>query len=165
MNPARRLIVIGLAAWQAGFSVASAQEGKTTKIHVVFQSYYERVRPGYAEGITTEELTLTLSGANNIQEATKSANALASKVWNATSTLGSYRRRVGGPHRIVGTARHPQSVRTTTIEVNGTTCKASWNEALLPGFQEYNIYSIVLGQYAFYRQARMESSTCEIESS
>ena len=50
-----------------------------------------------------------------------------------------------------------------TIDVEGKTCKASWTARLLPGFQEYYIYSIPLGQFAFYKQARMVSSTCEIE--
>jgi hypothetical protein len=161
-------IHIALAALTATFSVAAfacaAQEPKTTKIHAVFEGYYERIRPGYSAGITTEEITLVLTGRNKITETRFSHNALASKSFESESTLGGKTWRVDGPHRIVGTQPLPQSIRTFTIEVNGATCKASWVNKLLPGFQEYNIYSIVLGQNAFYKQARMVSSTCDIES-
>jgi len=142
-----------------------AQQGKETHIHAVFQGYYERIRPGYLAGITTEDLNLVLSGANDVREAITSTNALASQTWNAESKLGGSVWKVDGPHRITGTQRYPQSVRTFTIEVTGAGCTASWKQTLLPGFTEYNIYSIVLRQYAYYRQARMVSSTCEIGSS
>jgi hypothetical protein len=142
-----------------------AQQGKETRIHAVFQGYYERIRPGYLAGITTEDLNLVLSGANDVKEARTSTNPLASQTWNVESKLGGSVWRVDGPHRIIGTQRMPQSVRTFTIEVNGNGCTASWKQILLPGFTEYNIYSIVLRQYAYYRQARMLGSTCEISSS
>jgi hypothetical protein len=139
-----------------------AQEGKTTAIHVVFQGFYERVRPGYAAGITTEKLDLVLSGGKNIQQTLNSSNALADKTFITGQTLGG-RWRVSGPHRLIGTENLPQSTRTMIIDVNGKACTASWSAQLKPGFQEYNIYSIVLGSYAFYKQARMVSATCEIE--
>jgi hypothetical protein len=141
-----------------------AQQANETRIHAVFQGYYERVRPGYQAGITTEDLHLVLSGTNNVREVITSSNALASQSWNVESKLGGSVWSVDGPHRIVGRQRLPQSIRTFTIEVSGTECKASWKQTLLPGFVEYNIYSIVLRQYAYYRQARMVSSTCEISN-
>lgn len=146
----------------AGGLPAYAQEPKTTAIHVVFQGFYERVRPGYAAGITTEKLDLVLSGGNNIQQTLNSSNTLANKTFITGQTLGG-RWRVAGPHRLIGTENLPQSTRTMIIDVNAKTCRASWTAQLKPGFQEYNIYSIVLGAYAFYKQARMVSATCEIE--
>jgi hypothetical protein len=146
----------------AGALPAYPQESKTTSIHVVFQGFYERVRPGYAAGITTEKLDLVLSGGNNIQQTLNSSNALANKTFITGQTLGG-RWRAAGPHRLIGTENLPQSTRTMIIDVNGKTCTASWTAQLKPGFQEYNIYSIVLGSYAFYKQARMVSATCEIE--
>jgi hypothetical protein len=157
-----RIIVIA-ALWLGGTLAVAAQDAKKTTIHVVFQGYYERVRPGYAAGITTERYDLVLSGGNTIQQTFNGSNALASKTFVSGQTLGSGRWRVAGPHRLVGTENLPQSVRTMIIDVNGKTCKASWKAELLPGFQEYNIYSITLGAYAFYKQARMVSATCEIE--
>ena len=140
-----------------------AQQG-ATKIHVVFQNYYERVRPGYAAGIVNEEMTVILSGKNTVQEAYTSSNNQASQSWNTNGALGGGRWRVAGPNRLVRTLRWSQSVRTDVIEVNGSTCKASAKFELLPGFSEYEIYSITLHGPAFYRQARMEGSTCEITS-
>jgi hypothetical protein len=142
-----------------------AQQGKQTRIHAVFQSYYERIRPGYMAGIVTEDLSLVLSGANDVREDFTSSNASATQSWNKDSKLGGSVWRVDGPHKIVGTQRMSQSIRTVTIEVNGTNCNARWEQSLLPGFSEYYIYSIVLRQYAYYKQARMVSSTCEISSS
>jgi hypothetical protein len=141
---------------------AYPQEAKMTAIHVVFQGYYERVRPGYAAGITTEKVDLVLSAGNNIQQTLNSSNALANKTFITGQTLGG-RWRVAGPHKLIGTENLPQSTRTMDIDVNGKTCTASWTAKLKPGFQEYNIYSIVLGTYAFYKQSRMVSATCEIE--
>jgi hypothetical protein len=156
--------ILVLAALSLGATVAAAaQDAKKTTIHVVFQGFYERVRPGYAAGITTEKFDLVLSGGNSIEQTFNGVNGLASKTFVTGQTLGGGRWRVAGPHRLVGVENLPQSVRTMTIDVSGKTCKASWKAELLPGFAEYNIYSITLGAFAFYKQARMVSSTCEIE--
>ena len=158
-----KTIIVLSALWLGGTIAASAQDAKKTTIHVVFQGYYERVRPGYAAGITTEKFDLVLSGGNSIEQTFNGSNALASKTFVTGQTLGGGRWRVAGPHRLVGVENLPQSVRTMIVDVNGKTCKASWKAELLPGFHEYNIYSITLGAFAFYKQARMVSSTCEIE--
>jgi hypothetical protein len=47
-------VLLALIGWATPFACI-AQADKSTKIHVVFKSYYERIRPGYAAGITTEE--------------------------------------------------------------------------------------------------------------
>ena len=65
-----------------------AQQDKVTKIHVTFSSYYERLRPVYAEGITNEEMTVALSGKNHIQETSISTNPAATQRWNTEHTLG-----------------------------------------------------------------------------
>ena len=147
---------------------STAQQG-ATKIHVVFQNYYERVRPGYAAGTANEEMTLILSGKNTVTEVytsrvyTSSTNQ-ASQSWNTDHTLGAGPWRVAGPNRLVKTLRRSQSVQTYVIEVNGSTCKASARFELLPGFSGYELYSVILQSPAYFRQARMESSTCEIMS-
>jgi hypothetical protein len=157
------IVLVGVSTiWS---SQAMAQQGKETRIHAVFQGYYERIRPGYMAGITSEDLNLILSGANDVHEDITSTNALATQSWNKETKLGGSIWRVDGPHRIIGTQHFPQSIRTFTIEVSGTSCKARWEQTLLPGFTEYYIYSIVIHQYAYYKQARMVSSTCEISSS
>jgi hypothetical protein len=165
----QRLNWIATAALVCAMALAPrlscAQEGKQTRIHAVFQGFYERIRPGYMAGITTEDLNLILSGANDVHEDITSSNALATQSWNKETKLGGSVWRVDGPHRIIGTQHFPQSIRTFTIEVSGTSCKARWEQTLLPGFTEYYIYSIVIHQYAYYKQARMVSSTCEIGSS
>ena len=145
-------------------SQAGLAEQGVTKIHVVFQNYYERVRPGYAAGVTTEDMTVILSGKNSVQEIYNSSNATGSQSWNWQHVLGSGQWRVAGPNRLVKTVRRSQSVRTDVIEVHGSTCTATARFELLPGFSEYDIYSIGLHAPAFYRQARMESSRCEIQS-
>jgi hypothetical protein len=141
-----------------------AQESKATRIHFAFQSYYERIRPGYAAGIVSEDSTVILSNGNNVQETWISSNSLANKTWNSSRTLGEGAWHVLGAHRLVKVEGQSQSVRTTTIDVNGRHCTASWKIKLLPGYKEYYFYSIVLGQDAYYRQAYMVSSSCEIES-
>jgi len=140
-----------------------AQQG-ATKIHVVFQNYYERVRPGYAAGLVTEDMTVILSGKNSVQEIYNARNPLGSQSWNWEHVLGSGQWRVAGPNKLVKTVRRSQSVRTDVIEVHGSTCTATARFELLPGFSEYEIYSIGLHAPAFFRQARMESSTCEIKN-
>jgi hypothetical protein len=160
----RASIAICAIVQLSALAPAVAEQGKETKIHAVFRGYYERIRPGYMAGITTEELTLVLSGANDVRELKTSTNPLATQSWDKETKLGGSVWRVEGPHRIVGTESWPQNVRTFTIEVQGNSCRASWRQTLLPGFREYNIYSIVLRQYAYYRQARMVSSTCEISN-
>jgi hypothetical protein len=141
-----------------------AQEGKATKIHFAFKSYYERIRPGYAEGIVDEDSTVILSNGNNVQETWVSSNQVANKTWNSSRTLGEGAWGVSGPHRLVKVERQLQSVRTTTIDVIGKHCTASWKIKLLAGYNEYKFYSIIVGQDAYYRQAHMVSSSCEIES-
>jgi hypothetical protein len=139
-----------------------ADEGKTTTIHIVFQSYYERVRPTYASGNVVEKLDVAFSGGSNILETLNSSNALANRTFVTGQTLGG-KWHVAGPHRLIGTENLSQSTRTTVIDVNGKSCSASWTARLKPGFQEYNVYSIQLSTYAFYKQTRMVSATCEIE--
>ncbi|HXW21052.1 MAG TPA: hypothetical protein VEK35_11160 [Roseiarcus sp.] len=163
--PKSIVITALVCATQLSPGPGHAQQGKQTRIHAVFQNYYERIRPGYKAGIVTEDLSLVLSGANDVREDFTSSNALATQSWNKDTKLGGSIWRVDGPHKIVGTQRMPQSIRTVTIEVNGTNCNALWEQNLLPGFSEYYFFSIVLRQYAYYKQARMISSTCEISSS
>lgn len=143
---------------------ARGEESKTTKIHIVYQSYYERIRPGYAEGNLTEEMTVLLSPNGHIEELFKSQSPKVSKSWDSQHVLGESQWHVSARNRLTRTKRTTQNVRTDTIVVTGNTCSASWKIELLPGYTEYSIYSITLGEYAFYRQARMLSSTCEIES-
>ena len=110
------LIALPHAGW--------AQQGPT-KVHVVFQNYYERVRPGYAAGTVNKEMTVILSGKNNVQEAYTSSSQQASQSWNTGDTLGAGRWRVAGPNKLVRTLRRSQSVCTDVIEVHGSTCTAS----------------------------------------
>jgi hypothetical protein len=132
-----------------------AQGAKTSTIHVVFQGFYERARPGYAAGIATEKFDLVRSGGNNIQQTFNSSTALANKTFITGQTLGG-RWRVAGPHRLVGTEELPQSTRTMIIDVHGKTCTAPWKPKLKQAFN-----SIVLGANA--RQSRVVSATCEID--
>lgn len=148
-----------IAPSQVGF----AQQG-VTRIYVVFQNYYERVRPGYAAGIVNEEMTVLLSGKNSVQETYTSSNSQATQSWNSNNTLGSGRWRVAGANKLVRTIRTLQSIRTDVILVSGSSCTASAKFELLPGFSEYEIYSIGLHALAYYKQARMQGSTCAITS-
>ena len=137
-----------------------AQEGKATKIHFAFKSYYERIRPGYAEGIVGVDATVIRSNRNNVQETWSSSNQMANKTWNWSRALGEGAWHVSGPHRLAKVERHLQSVRTTTIDVSGQRCTASWKITLLPEYKKCHFDSIVFGQNAYYRQAHMVSSSC-----
>jgi hypothetical protein len=156
-------VLLALIVWATPFACI-AQADKSIKIHAVFKGYYERIRPGYGSGMTTEEETITLSHGNQVQETWTSSNENGTKEWNSTKRLGEDVWRVVSPHKFSKTEHHLESVRVTTIEFYGTRCKASWVEKLLPGFHEYRFYSISIQQDADYRQARMVSSTCEIIS-
>jgi len=156
-------VLLALVGWATPFACI-AQADKSTKIHVVFKSYYERIRPGYAAGITTEEENITLSHGNQVQETWTSSNGGGTKEWNSTQRLGEDAWHVVSPHKLSKTTHQQQSVRVEIIEFYGTECKASWGVKLLPGFHEYRWYSFVIQGDADYRQARMVSSTCEITS-
>ena len=140
---------------------ASAAE---TKIHVVFHNYYERVRPGYAAGLVNEEMNVVLSGKNQVSESFTSSNHAASQSWSTSASLGGGRWRVTGPNRVERVLNEPQHTRTDVIEVHGSNCVATSKFVLKPGFSEYDIYSIMLRARAIYKQARMESSECEIST-
>jgi hypothetical protein len=164
MKPAWSLWLILATPMISASNTSLAQQDKVTRIHVTFSSYYERIRPGYGEGTSNEEMNIVLSGNNHIQETSKSTNSLASQSWSGEHTLGDEYWHVSGPHTLIKIQKMSQSVRSTTIEVIGNTCKASWRMTLLPGYKEYYFYSISIKDFAYYRQARMISSTCEIES-
>jgi hypothetical protein len=130
----------------------------------LFRGYYERIRPGYGSGMTTEDETITLSQGNQVQETWTSSNEGGTKEWNSTKRLGEDVWHVVSPNKLSKNSHQQQSVRVEVIEFHGTRCKASWVEKLLPGFHEYRFYSISIQQDADFRQARMASSTCEIIS-
>jgi len=148
-----------MAAPAAGW----AQEGKSVHIHVVFKSYYDRVRPGQLSGVTTEQLNITLSGKNNVQEDIHSSNGKGDQSWSLNRNLGGGVWRVVANNKLEKVEHQKQSVKTTVITTSGSSCTAEWTNKLLPGYREYYIYSIVIHQYAYYSKAYMVSAECSIE--
>jgi hypothetical protein len=142
---------------------APAQQGETV-IHVVYYNYNVRVRPFPVAADNTEEMTLVLSGKNDVREDFKSSSGRYSQSWHYDVTLGGPRWRMLGPHALRRTIDYPQSTRIDTIEIDRDQCRARWEQRLKPGFAEYTSYSIQLHQIAFYSQMRLVSSTCEIHS-
>ena len=151
--------LVAMAAPAAGW----AQEGKTTHIHVVFKSYYDRVRPGQLSGVTTEQLNITLSGKNNVREDIHSFNGKGEGSWSHDRNLGGGVWRVVASNKLEKVENLKQSVKTTVITTSGNSCTAEYTHKLLPGYSEYYIYSIVIKQYAYYSKAYMVSAECTIE--
>jgi hypothetical protein len=53
-------------------------------------------------------------------------------------------------------------IRTITINVTGTDCRATMTIELKPGFSEFEVMSTELGTKAYYRDWKMINSTCAI---
>lgn len=142
---------------------AQAQQGETV-IHVVYHNYYDVVRPVVWAGSVDQEMTVVLSGKNNVREDFSASAGRLSNTWNSNATLGSARWRVLDPHHLQRTISWPQSTRIDTIEIEGDQCRASWTAQLKPGFSEYQGWTITRKQMGFYRQERMVSSACDIHA-
>ena len=92
-------MLLALIGWATPFACV-AQADNSTKIHVVFRGYYERIRPGYGSGMTTEDETITLSHGNQVQETWTSSNEGGTKEWNSTKRLGEDVWHVVSPHKL-----------------------------------------------------------------
>ena len=115
-----------------------AQAGETV-IHVVYHNHLVRVRPSQWEGDADQEMTIVLSGRNDVREEFHVSSGRLSESWNAGGTLGDAHWRVIGPNRLQRTKDLPQSTRIDTIDIQGDKCQASWEYRLNPGFIEYEI--------------------------
>jgi hypothetical protein len=146
------------AAWPA-----QAQQGETV-IHVVYHNFYDVVRPVVWAGSVDQEMTVVLSGKNNVREDFSASAAGHSNTWNSNATLGGARWRVLDSHHLLRTMSLRQSTRIDTIEIDGEQCRASWKAELKPGFSEYQGWMLTRKQMGFYREERMVSSTCDIHA-
>ena len=155
---------IGAAAALLAVLSGPATADPTTRIHVVYNIYYERVRPGHAAGPVREEMTLLLTGKNQVREDYQGVAKDGQQSWSTPTSLGGGRWSVAGPNKLVRVIRRSQSVRTDPSLVNGKSCQASTQFERLPGFSEYEAYSVVLRSMAFYSQIRPIDSSCDIQS-
>ena len=145
------------------FEAAQAQAGETV-IHVVYNNHFVRVRPTAWAGDVVWEMTIVLSGKNDVREESRASSARFSNSSNSEGTLGDARWRVIGPNLLQRTKDLPQSVRVDTIEIQGDHCRAAWKFQLKPGFDEYEMSMLSTKQWGFFSEARMVSSTCEISA-
>ena len=159
----RSLRGLGAVAFAFAAAPAHAQSGEVV-IHVVYHNYYERVRPSQWAGGSDQEMTLILSGKNSVREVFSASYGRFSDSWSSSGTLGEARWRVVGPNLLQRTKDLPQCTRIDTIDIQGDGCQARWEYRLKPGFTEYEIKSVVSKQWAFYSEARMVSSTCDISA-
>jgi hypothetical protein len=140
-----------------------AQAGETV-IHVVYHNHFVRVRPSRWEGDVDQEMTIVLSGRNDVREEFNASSGRFSDSWNSEGTLGDAHWRVIGPNRLQRTKDLPQSMRIDTIEIQRDHCRAIWEYRLKPGFTEYEIRMLSTKQWGFYNEAQMVSSTCDISA-
>jgi hypothetical protein len=142
-----------------------ADDGKDVRIHLIFRSYYDQIRPQNGASVATNESMIIISSDKSVREVLRAYSPTHDKSWDMSQTLGGTDWHVDGPHRLVKTTKHEQTTEITIIDVVGTKCKASWESRLLPGFHEHKYINLELGGVpAYFRQARMVSSTCTIES-
>jgi len=109
-------------------------------------------------------MTVLLTGKNQVREDFEGVAKGGSQSWSTPEALGGARWSVAGPNKLVRVIRRSQSVRTDTIVVNGKSCQASARFERLPGFSEYEAYSVVLRTMAFYSEIRPIDSSCDIQS-
>ena len=140
-----------------------AQAGETV-IHVVYHNHLVRVRPSQWEGDADWEMTIVLSGRNDVREEFNASSGRFSNSWTSEGTLGDAHWRVIGPNRLQRIKDLPQSTRIDTIEIQRDRCRAIWEYRLKPGFTEYEIRMLSTKQWGFYSEARMVSSTCDISA-
>jgi hypothetical protein len=140
-----------------------ARAGETV-IHVVYHNQFVRVRPTQWAGDGDQEMTLVLSGKNDVREGFIASSSGFSMSWNSSGMLGDAHWHVIGTNRLQRTKDLPQSTRVDMIDIQGDKCRARWEYRLKPGFTEYEIKSLPSKDWAFYSQARMVSSTCEISA-
>jgi hypothetical protein len=156
--------IIGAGAALLALLAGPAAAEPTTRIHIVYKIYYERVRPGQAAGPVREEMTLLLTGKNQVREDYQGTAQGESQSWLTSATLGGGKWSVAGPNKLVRVLRRTQSVRTDTVVVNGKSCQANARFERLPGFSEYEAYSVVLRSMAYYSQIRLMDASCDIQS-
>lgn len=161
-----------VVAFALATSPARAEQRETV-IHVVYVNEFARVRPNPWSGSSREELTIVLSGKNDLREEHTDSGSRFSVPPSFNSKLGgdalapnsgyAVRWHVLSATSLQRTVDFPQSTRIDLIEIDGAQCRAKWEQRLKPGFTEYYLYSSFWGGYSFYISAHMVSSTCEIE--
>lgn len=142
---------------------AEAQEAKSTKIHVHFDMYSERLTPTPWSGTSAYEVSLILTGKNNIHEISdKSAGAYAIHA-EGQQLLGKGYWHVVNMHTIERIHRRSRNTDFIVIHVDGTKCSAKWRTELLPGFNTYDFTNLSTSKPEIFAKVRMVASTCAIE--
>lgn len=168
---ARVALLGGAALWIAGLVAAgqpaAAQARKSVKIHLLYNAHVERVRPSPIGATLNNDVTVTLSGKNEIHESFDTRAAIFGQSANSRMALGGSgegRWRVAGPNNLVRINSWPQSQTFLTVTVNGSTCSVNVEYRLRPGFTEYKFWDFQLNTWGYYSQATFLGGTCTIES-
>jgi hypothetical protein len=142
---------------------ALAQETKSVTIHAHFELSIERLTPTpQPRGTVENDVTVILSGQNNIHEIYDESAPSLHRHGDWQQTLGGGNWHVVGPHRLERRYREINNIDIIEINVEGDTCKASWETKLLPGFQVYTLSSMTTHRIESYAKPWMISSTCTI---
>src|ERR1700739_811091 len=107
----------------------------------------ERLTPSPTpRGPVANDVTIVLSGRNNIQETYDESVGSLSRHGDSAQTLGSRLWHVIGPHKLERTYRHSNNIDSIVVEVQGDRCTAVWKSTLLPGFDVYTFPSMATHQ-------------------
>jgi len=161
--------VIALGALWSG---AAKAQGSTTQIDASITYSFNRLRPNPTPNIpVTHSYRITLSGANQVDEQRTSQSGALSSSSRLTRLLGqsSSEGKTGGAWRVAGPAslecqrNLPQSVETLTIKVHGQTCEIGVANRLKPGFSEFMYPRIGTGEWQYFSEPQVTSSSCVIK--
>lgn len=150
---------------------SAAAQGAATQIDASITYSFNRLRPDPVANIpVTHRYSITLSGANRVDEVRTSQSGLSSFTSRLTRLLGQSSSegktggawRVSGPNSLVRRRDLPQSVETLTIKVHGQACEIGVSNRLKPGFSEFMYPRIGTGEWQIFSEPQVTATTCVI---
>ena len=153
-----------------GPSAANAQD-RTVQIDASVTFAFDRLRPNPTSNIpVTHSYQITLSGANKVDEQRTSQSGASSYSSQLTRLLGqtASEGKTGGagaspaPTVWCASAICRRASRTLTIAVHGQSCEISASNRLKPGFSEFMYPRIGTGEWQYFSEPRVTSTSCVI---
>jgi hypothetical protein len=157
-------IAILLAAGLAIFPAANAADGDTV-IDITVTVRTERVRPEPNTSRATPKWSFVLHKDKTVTDSYKIDGNHPLKSVNVRKLGGKNKSRfeVIGPDHLRRHTDEKTFTQTIDVFIKGSTCTATYEIKLKPGFKEFELYSPQLGKTAYYRVMAMEEATCEIK--
>jgi hypothetical protein len=167
----KRMRTIVVAIVLLVLPMAGANPSSAATIRVTYTTSVDRVRPDPKNGIIGHHsLTITLSGKNTVQEIKDSRSGSSSHRSASNLTLGGGTDNEGGRWRVASATQlvrrsdNPNGSRIVTITMTGqTSCQATVNIVLKPGFAVHTMRRLVSREFAYYSRAEVVDAACEVQ--